>query len=125
MKPTEKEIEAYEENHIRDVPKMVDTHKFWWEDAHLRMPKYEDILKIEEWEACYAALFSQMNIMSADFFELKDISKLQSSEIEKLKSDTMELLASLRSCSYRSREVDYPAVQSLVTKMELKYGRIT
>jgi len=99
--------------------------KFWWEDAHLRMPNYNEREKIEEWQECYAALFSQMNIMSADFFELKDISKLQSSEIEKLKSDTMELLASLRSCSYRSREVDYPAVQSLVTKMELKYGRIT
>ena len=50
--------------------------KFWWEDAHLRMPKYEDSEKIDEWEACYAFLFTQMNKMAADFHALKNSKKM-------------------------------------------------
>ena len=50
--------------------------KFWWEDAHLRMPKYDEREKIEEWEACYAFLFTQMNKMVADFYALKNAKKM-------------------------------------------------
>jgi len=71
-----KVLEAYEQNHIATSGKMVDNPKFWWEDAHLRMPKHDEREKIEEWEACYAFLFTQMNKMVADFYALKNAKKM-------------------------------------------------
>lgn len=37
------------------------TPTFWWQDADLNLPDYENRTKIEEWEACYASLFRKMN----------------------------------------------------------------
>lgn len=35
--------------------------KPWWHDAHLRLPEEGNREKIDEWEACYALLFNQLN----------------------------------------------------------------